>query len=78
MLKLKDIVHNHPNSTKTNAHINSNKEGEREDTEFIRTIINIYNNRVSKSNSKYYNILYKTSLADKKRGIQEKKNFFFH
>ena len=49
-------------------------EEENEDTEFIQTIINIYNHRMTKGNSKYYNILYKTSMADKKRG-KEKKNF---
>ncbi len=66
----------HPSERKTS----SKAVVDSEDTEFIQTIINIYNNRINKNNSKYYNILYKTSMADKKRGKkkkrQKKKHFF--
>jgi len=54
--------HHHHSHNDRNAVIN-------EDMEFISTILNIYNNRMIKNNnSKYYHILYKASLADKKRG----------
>ncbi|ORX54257.1 hypothetical protein BCR36DRAFT_368639 [Piromyces finnis] len=66
MLKLNDIIQ-YQKDTPKNTISSIMSKTDHEDTEFIHTIINIYNNKITKSNNKYYNLLYKTSIADKKR-----------
>jgi len=77
MLKLNDIVSRQKHTADTHSTQELNAT-DHEDTEFIHTIINIYNNKLTKSNSKYYNLLYKTSLADKKRGIHLQKQIYIY